>query len=96
MDSTSTNNVIYQAKVSAPLSDPKIYIGMAESQFKTRYNNHKLSFKKKKYAKRTALSNHVWDLKEKQLDYTIKWCILKRAGPHTRGVPDCSLCLAEK
>ena len=60
-----TNNVIYQAKVSAPSSNPKIYIGMAESEFKTIYNNHKLSFKNKNYANKTALSPQVWDLKEK-------------------------------
>ena len=38
-------NVVYQAKVPEPNKDPKIYIGMAETKFKTRFNNHKLSIK---------------------------------------------------
>ena len=67
-----TNNVIYQAKVSTPSSEPKIYIGLAESEFKTSYNNHKLSFKNRKYASKTALSNYVWDLKQKQLNSIIQ------------------------
>ena len=40
-----TSNVIYEATVTTTTGDTKTYIGMTEHEFKTRYNNHKLSFR---------------------------------------------------
>ena len=40
-----TSKVIYEATVTTTSSDTKTYIGMTENDFKTTYNNHKLSFK---------------------------------------------------
>ena len=44
-------NIVYQAKVVTLEEESKIYVGMAESDFKTRFNNHKLSINHKRYAK---------------------------------------------
>ena len=52
-------NLVYQANVTEANIDPKIYIGMAETEFKTRFNNHKLSFKHKKHASKTILSKYI-------------------------------------
>ena len=54
-------NVVYQAKVISPDKNPRLYIGMAETEFKMRFNNHKLSFRNKKYANKTALFKFVWN-----------------------------------
>ena len=57
-----TTATIYQAKVFEPEkdNDPKVYVGMAESEFKTRFYNHTLSFKNKDYAKKpSAIEIHL-------------------------------------
>ena len=84
-------NVVYQAKVTEPNKDPKVYIGMAEIQFKTRFNNHKLSFKHKKHANKTILSKHIWDLEENKREHKVEW-----AKPYSSGNKTCCLCSAEK
>ena len=38
----------------------------------------------------------IWELKEKEANYSIKWSILKHASAHKSGVKQCNLCLAEK
>ena len=55
-----TSNVIYEATVRTTSSDTKIFIRMTENDFKTRYNNHKLSFKDRKHSHDTVLSKHIW------------------------------------
>ena len=89
-------NIIYQAKVIQPDKNPRLYIGMAETEFKTRINNHKLSLRNKKYANKTALSKFVWEVKEKNRDFEIQRSIKRRAKPYTSGTKTCNLCLAEK
>ena len=44
----------------------------------------------------TELSKHVWELKNKERDFSIKWSILKRVSPRTAGRSECNLCLEEK
>ncbi len=58
--------------------------------------NHKTSFSyvKKKHA--TELSNHIWQLKDKNVDYEIKWEIIKQASPYSNTSNRCNLCLWEK
>ena len=38
---------------------------MSKDEFKTRYNNHIMSFRNKGYEKETELSKYVWKFKEK-------------------------------
>lgn len=93
-----TQSLVYQATVvtKANQTDKKIYIGMTENEFKTRYNNHKTSFKHRKHSTMTALSKHIWELKEKQQEYEIQWSILKHANAFQSGSKTCNLCLTEK
>ena len=44
-----TNNVVYKATVTTAPGDARVYIGMTEHSFKTRFNNHKVSFKYPKH-----------------------------------------------
>ena len=91
-----TSNVIYEATVTTTTGDTKTYIGMTEHEFKTRYNNHKLSFRDRKHSHSTVLSKHIWDLKDSNTDYQIHWRIIKRANVYRGNPSRCNLCLSEK
>ena len=87
-------HVIYQAGVYA---DNKImrYYGSTQLQFKKRYSKHKSSFKKKPEF-HTTLSSYIWKLKDKKIDYEIKWSIKARGQAFSSGGRACNLCLTEK
>ena len=46
-----------------------MYVGLTENQFKTRYANHKASFSNIQKQNRTELSKHIWNLKQKNIEY---------------------------
>ena len=48
--------------------------------FKARWEVHKNSFKYPD-AKQTTLSNHIWDLKNQNKNFTTTWQIVDRAQP---------------
>ena len=56
------NNVVYKCDVTRPLSK-KVYLGLAEREWKSRFCNRKLSFKHKRYSNNTTHSNYMWHLK---------------------------------
>ena len=58
-----------------------ITLNLSEDEFKTRYNNHTRSFRKKGHEKKTELSKYVWELKDKGEDFTIKWSVVAKASP---------------
>ena len=65
-----TDSLIYKAIVKA--GDQKAeYIGLASTEFKTRYNNHNSSFKNSKQENSTGLSKHVRDLKRENKPFEI-------------------------
>ena len=59
-------NLVYKETVSAQGHDDKTYIGMTEHAFKTRFNNHSLSFNHEKHSAKTTLSKYVWELKARK------------------------------
>ena len=73
----------------------KIYIGASE-KFKERYRNHEKSFRHKIYSMETELSKYIWTLKEKNINYSIKWKIKKKTSGYNKTTKSCSLCLWEK
>ena len=91
-----TSNVIYEATVTTTSGDRKTYIGMTENDFKTRYNNHKLSFKDQKHSHDTVLSKHICDLRDSNTSYEIKWSVIKKANAYKGNPSRCNLCLSEK
>lgn len=88
-------NVVYEAEVETE-DDTKSYIGLTATTFKTRYTAHKASFNNIEKRFQTELSAHIWDLKEKHKQYSIKWKILRRAQPYNPQTKRCNLCLWEK
>ena len=73
--------LIYKAVVKTEKST-KSYIGCCETAFKTRYSNHKLSLSKKTYSTRTALSKHIWNLKENNSEFKISWSVIAQVSPN--------------
>ena len=92
-----TESVVYQAIVKREdTGEEKSYVGHTEGKFKTRYNNHTNSFRNAKHRYATALSKYIWQLKELNVDYSLKWNIIKKCKSYSNLTKRCNLCLHEK
>jgi hypothetical protein len=92
-----TSGIIYQASVTRLDNNRKeTYIGLTETTFKSRYNNHKSSLNNPRQKNTTALSKYVWTLKDQQINYTLNWKIISRALPYSPTTKRCNLCITEK
>ena len=76
--------IVYQAEVCrVDNSSKETYVGLCDTEFKTRYNNHKSSFKLEHKKHQTELSKHIWKLKEQNLKYNLKWKIIKKCKTYS-------------
>ena len=76
------SSLIYQATITRKdNSTTETYIGLTETDFKTRYRNHTASFPHTKLRNSTELSKYIWSLKENNIDRFISWCILSSRSP---------------
>ena len=92
-----SKNIIYKCAVSTTNKPTKVYMDLTENEWKKRYNNHKQSFSNKKYAKSTALSSYIWEVKDKQqTPPTLTWSIMKSVSAYSNLTKRCRLCLYEK
>ena len=90
-----TKNIVYQATV-ASMKGEETYVGLTSTEFKQRHGNHNLSFRYDKYRYQTELSKHIWSLKDQNVEYNIRWQILKHAKPYSTTTKRCNLCIMEK
>ncbi|XP_033096832.1 uncharacterized protein LOC117101076, partial [Anneissia japonica] len=74
-------SVVYQATVVANNKTDQTYAGLTENAFKIRYNNHTASFRNPEKCN-TELSKYIWELKDNNIDYTIKWKSKPRHSTH--------------
>ena len=82
---------VYQAQVdSANLR--KYYLRPSEDEFKTRYNNHTMSFRNKSHKKKTELSKYVYKVKILPSNEVL----LQKPPLIYGGSKCCDLCLTEK
>ena len=72
------------------------YVGSTGQDFKTRYNKHMSDFRNEKYKESTTLSAFIWKIKNKKIDYNIKWKILHKTNSKPNTKYECSLCNLEK
>ncbi|GFS24376.1 hypothetical protein ElyMa_003414000 [Elysia marginata] len=86
-----TKCIVYKATVTETKTNKQ-----ETYTFKTRYNEHKSSFKLEHKKASTSLSEHIWALKDKNIDYKKERQILKKTRPYTPGKKTCPLCLEEK
>ena len=91
-----TECIVYKATVSAPNRLTRVYYGLTEGPFKTRYTNHNSSFRLEHKRKETELSKYMWELKDLGLEGEVQWEIHKRAAPYKCGARRCDLCITEK
>ena len=79
-----------------PAAPKMTYYGLTSNAFKTRYNQHKVDFRDPKKRGSTKLSNHIWELKEKNVPHEVNWSVKARAMTYKPGSKRCDLCLVEK
>ena len=91
-------NVVYKCTVSAtPNFSKRVYLGVAEGDWKQRFYNHKKSTKSKSYRNDTTLSSYLWDLREKHNVFpTLTWSVVKSVPGYSNISKRCLLCLTEK
>ena len=91
------DKVVYQATVEED-NNVNTYTGLTVNTFKQRYYGHTSSFRHRPTdnKKSTTLSTHVWNLKDSDKQYNIKWNIIDRASEFNPVTRKCRLCLKEK
>ena len=87
--------IVYKADITSGETS-KQYLGSTEPVFKRRLATHKHSFINRTREADTCLSKHVWEAKDRQANYDIKWTIHRQAFPYQCGSRKCDLCLTEK
>ena len=91
------SGVVYQATVTREdTQKDETYVGLTENEFKTRFNGHTSTFNNRKRKASTTLSQYVWSLQDKNIEYSIKWKILARSKGYSTSTKKCNLCLKEK
>ena len=94
---TSASLNAYKAPVTETTSNnQETYIGLTENEFKTRFNLQKSSFKLEQKRTSTTLSEHVWKLKNKNINFNIKWEVVKKVKQFAPSDKVCKLCVQEK
>ena len=91
-----SENALYQADISSENFQTKIYYGISETKFKTRYSNHKKSFNHEKHKNDTQLSNELWKIKASKEEPVLVWKILGQYQPYNVNTRRRLLCLNEK
>ena len=91
------SEVVYKAVINSSNEEinNSFYIGGA-LEFKKRYSNHLQTFRNKEVEQECSLKDFVWDLKERQIEFTVQWEILKQSRSYRPGDKACSLCVDEK
>ena len=92
-----TSSLIYQATVTRHDNNKEeSYIGLTDNTFKTQYNGHTSSFGNEQYRNATTLSNYIWTLKDKNINYSLNWKIMDRGRAYQPSGKTCGLCDLEK
>ena len=89
-------SVIYRAEVLEDNGTRNTYTGLTGNTFKERYYGHASSFRNRSKENSTTLSTHIWQLKNENKNYNIKWKIIDRGKIFNPTNRKCNLCLKEK
>ena len=90
-----TDHVIYRATVTDKNQNINTYTGLTSNTFKRRFDGHTFSFNNRG-ENSTTLSTHVWDLRDKNQTFDLKWEIIDRAPDFNPTNRKCRLCNKEK
>ena len=87
-------NAIYQCTVTSG-DTVQTYVG-ATTYFAKRYYNHRSDANNERgRTKGTTLSAYIWELKDQNKDFNVKWKIIDRAPPYNNITKKCRLCMKE-
>ena len=89
-------SLVYKATVTDQDNKVNTYTGLTSMTFKKRYQGHKHSFTHRNSDSSTTLSAHLWELKDQQKDFNLKWEVVDRAPPFNPVTRKCRLGLKEK
>ena len=91
--------MIYEASVHVGErgdSPPMKYVGLCKTTFKERYRTHVSSFNNFRLRKQSELAEFIWDLKQKNKSWNIKWRKICHEQAYNTSTGRCNLCLREK
>ena len=90
------SNVIYKKNRKNKQHNKNLHRITTSTTFKDNCRNHKASFNNKQKRYSTELSNYLWQLKDKDKNYTLNWEILCRTKTKPNNNKTCKLCSLEK
>ena len=88
--------VVYKATITIPNKPTKVYYGLTEGTFKTRYSAHQHSLRNEELRSSTKYADYMWELRDLGLEGSTTWEIAKPAAIYKCGSRRCDLCLTEK
>ena len=91
----NVESIIYPAEDTSQTTK-ETYIGLCDTSSKLAYRNHTSSFCNEWYKNANKLSKHMWNLKDQNIQYNIKWRKIKHARSYSNVTKKCNLCLWEK
>ena len=81
------NKIVYKAEIETNNDtnelSTKVYFGISETEFKSRYKNHTMSFRNRTHENDTELLKYIWSLKDENKDFDIKWSISKKSSGYS-------------
>ena len=86
---------VYHAHVTSE-EETKECKGSTEPRWKSRLGNHLSSFSDPRKKNKTSLARYIWDLKERNQPFEVKWTLHKQAFPCKCWTKKCDICLSEK
>ena len=90
-----TGPVLYRADITSN-NNTEHYTGLTGNTFKDRYNKHASNLRHSNQRDSTTLSQHIWNLKDNNIDYTLKWNLVEEAPTFNHTTGKCRLCIREK
>ena len=89
--------IVYKASISTDSNDPpKSYYGCCETEVKSRFYNHRQTFKNKQKRYNTELSKAFWEAIDNGRKPHVKWSISARSSTYQPVAARRNLCLDEK
>ena len=90
-------DLVYEATVKEKVSNrTETYTGLTYRTFKERYKEHMYDMGHAEKRTSSKLAGHIWDLKDRGVDFDITWRMLARATHFNPITRKCNLCLKEK
>ena len=90
-------DIIYNCTVLSPDKPHKVYLRIAEHNFKKWFYNHRKSFNNRSSANDTTFSKYIWEIKEtSNSSPTLVWSIAKKVPSYSNIPKRCLLFLHEK